>query len=132
MSMRRYKIKLYPWNNSAYYQVFLFDNPSIYFFDGSRLVGSRMLSNFENDLFAKRIKKIQIPFDQNPGEMVVCDPNISSRISIRSKNVYLSITWDSSDSEVYPREYGVIRSIENLIFQLLPLDGLDFEIPMLL
>jgi hypothetical protein len=122
------QLKLYPWEIPAYYELFLSDKSFISFYDGSKILEKRLLSNFEIKLIYKKIDSIKIPVRLKKEDICIdiC-PEIHSKLSIKSEKSSFTIKWSNSLEEVKP--YSTIISLQNLLFDLMPLDNLPFEFP---
>ncbi len=123
------QLKLYPWEISAYYELFLSDKSFISFHDGSKILEKRLLSNFEMKLIYQKLDSIKIPVRLKNDDICIVDPEIQSKLSIKSQKSSFTIKWSNSLEEIKP--FANIISLQRLLFDLMPLDNLPFEFPAL-
>ena len=122
------KLRLYPWEHTAHYELSLSEKSFISFHDGIKILEKRLLSPFEVKLIYKKIDSIKIPVRVKIDSDVLTEPDIQSKLIVKSHWLNLTIRWITSEEESRP--FQSIISLQNLLFELLPLDALSFEFPL--
>jgi hypothetical protein len=123
------KLRLYPWELSAHYELFLSEKSFISFHDGIKILEKRLLSQFEIRLILKKVDQIKIPIRirEDSFSDETC-PDIQSTLNIKSHWYNGTIKWTTSEEKKKP--FSSIISFQNLLFELLPLDELEFDFPI--
>lgn len=128
MNKRDLKLRLYPWEHPAHYELSLSEKSFISFHDGIKILEKRLLSPFEVKLIYKKINSIKIPARLKIDSDVLTEPDIQSKLIVKSHWLNLTIRWTTSEEESRP--FSSIISLQDLLFELLPLDALSFEFPL--
>ena len=131
MHKQELKLKLYPWELTAHFEVFLSNKSYISFHDGKKILDKRLLSSFEVKLINKILDSIKISAISKIGFDsldIRTDPDIQSKLIIKYEWGNLSIVWSNSVEDKKP--FSTISTLQNLLFELLPLDDLSFDFPI--
>ena len=123
------KLRLYPWEHTAHYELTLSKKSFISFHDGTKILEKRLLSPFEIRLLYKKIDQIKVPIRIKEDLFfdTTC-PDIQSTLNIKTHWHNGTIKWTTSEDNKKP--FSSIISLQNLLFELLPLDELEFEFPI--
>lgn len=122
-------VRYYPWGAGAFYEIKLSRDPSIAFFNNGELLRKNALSLYEQSIVIDRLSKLTLPFVIRSDKQLICDPEVTSRLHIRSKNLNLKIIWSTSELEMGVNIYASILNLVDLFCDLLPLKSLCFEPP---
>jgi hypothetical protein len=127
-----HSVRYYPWGSGAFYEVKLSRDASIAFYGNEMLLRKSPLSLYEQSIVIDRLAKLTLPFALMSEETLICDPENTSRLQIRSKNLNLKIVWTTSALEMDMKTYTSVVNLVDLFCDLLPLQGLNFEPPELI
>jgi len=113
-----------------------FDNlGKISFHHRGDIITSRNFSKFEIKNILTLIKNIRLPIffqDHEENMLTVIDPNITSKLTIRSEKLEASFTWDSEDRENFAEQLSNIDEFVEMIESLIDVDFTKLEMPIYL